>query len=198
VDDGGGALLFTLILDRNSVNVSFPLTQLLALALCRRLERGFNLAPQIKWPNDVYVSGGKIAGILVETESDYFLCGVGVNLFQRDFPPDLRHPAISLAQAVPGNRESTYIFLPGDELIFLLSEIEAVIDEKPGIDEVEKRLAGINSPVTLKLGDPSRQEYLRGSIMGLQSDGALLVKAETGENRAVYSGEIEFLSPRRK
>jgi len=194
VDDGHGALLFTIILHRSSVNVSFPLTQLLSLALCRRLERGFGLSPRIKWPNDVYVSGGKIAGILVETDGHYFLGGMGVNLLQKNFPADLRRPAVSLVQAVSDNRKSSVSrILPEDELSFLLSEIEILLDESPGIGEVERRLAGMNDSVTVKLGDPSRQEYLRGIITGLQPDGALLVKTETGEKRAVYSGEIEFL-----
>jgi len=199
VDDGGGALLFTIILHRSSVKVSFPLTQLLSLALCRRLERGFGLTPRIKWPNDVYVSGGKIAGILVETDGDYLLGGMGVNLLQQDFPADIRRPAISLVQAVPENRRSSVSrLIPEDELRFLLSEIDSALDESPGIDEVERRLAGMNGPVTMTLGDPSRKEQLRGLITGLQPDGALLIKPESGEIRAVYSGEIEFLSSLQK
>jgi len=59
-------------------------TQYLSLCLCRVLS-GYGISPIIKWPNDVLVNGGKIAGILSETvfEGSRFLgmvLGVGVNL----------------------------------------------------------------------------------------------------------------------
>ncbi len=34
----------------------------------------------LKWPNDVLLDGGKVAGILLESSGDYLIIGVGVNL----------------------------------------------------------------------------------------------------------------------
>ncbi len=54
--------------------------------LAQQLER---LAPQaklmVKWPNDVYTSKGKLAGILVEYREDLLRIGVGVNVYNK--PP---------------------------------------------------------------------------------------------------------------
>lgn len=52
----------------------------------------------IKWPNDVYVKGKKICGILLEGEiPSYIVVGVGLNLNQVSFESQsLRHPATSL------------------------------------------------------------------------------------------------------
>lgn len=57
----------------------------------------------IKWPNDVYVNGKKIAGILLEGEiPSYIVVGVGLNLLQTSFENDkLRHPATSLKMEIP-------------------------------------------------------------------------------------------------
>ncbi len=191
-DDGSGSLLFTLILHRDSVNTAYPLTQLLALALCRRMEKGFNITPQIKWPNDVLVTGMKIAGILVETEGDFYLAGMGVNLLQTSFPSILRHSAISLSQAVLQDGGNSSVALPpSEELPHLLSEIEILLAVNPEIGEIEKRLAGLQQQVSVKLGDPSRNNILSGTLFGLQGDGALLIDSGESELRAVYSGEID-------
>jgi BirA family biotin operon repressor/biotin-[acetyl-CoA-carboxylase] ligase len=191
-DDGKGSLLFTLVLQRDSLSTKYPLTQLVALALCKRLEKAFGLVPGIKWPNDVLVGRAKIAGILVETEGDYYLAGVGVNVLQSAFSTNIRRPATSIAQSI-SQSESGAIppSSPQDELPGLLYELGCLIDESPDIQELEDRLIGVGRPVTVSLGDPSRKESLKGTVSGLQYDGALLINLNGGEIRPVYSGEIQ-------
>jgi hypothetical protein len=45
--------------------------------------------------------------------------------------------------------------------------------------------------VTVRLGDPSKSDILRGTVRGLGSDGALEVLSLDGRIVPVYSGEIE-------
>ena len=40
----------------------------------------FNIAPQIKWPNDVLIGGAKAAGILIEYVRDFVVVGIGINI----------------------------------------------------------------------------------------------------------------------
>ena len=56
-----------------------------------------SLQPRLKWPNDVLLEGEKLAGILLESGNGRLTVGVGVNVNQEDFPPDLR--ATSLRRA---------------------------------------------------------------------------------------------------
>ena len=52
---------------------------------------------QIKWPNDVYVNGKKVVGILLEGNvNEYLVVGIGINVNQKEFPSNLHHPATSL------------------------------------------------------------------------------------------------------
>lgn len=49
---------------------------------------------RLKWPNDVLVDGAKLAGILVETRgldpaAPHYVVGIGINVRQREFPPEL-------------------------------------------------------------------------------------------------------------
>ena len=51
----------------------------------------------LKWPNDVLVDGRKIAGVLVEVADGVAIVGIGINVAQRRFPPELAERATSLA-----------------------------------------------------------------------------------------------------
>lgn len=57
---------------------------------------------RIKWPNDVFLDGRKLAGVLVDAgvgTRDTYLIGIGVNVNRVRFPPDLEATACSLATA---------------------------------------------------------------------------------------------------
>ena len=40
----------------------------------------FGLKPQIKWPNDILISGKKISGILIEYAQSFVIIGIGINI----------------------------------------------------------------------------------------------------------------------
>lgn len=52
---------------------------------------------KLKWPNDVLIDGKKIAGILCERNEGNVIAGIGVNVGQTDFPPEIVAGATSLA-----------------------------------------------------------------------------------------------------
>lgn len=59
-------------------------------------------APMLKWPNDVLVGGRKLAGILCERHEDNVIVGIGVNVRQREFAPEIASRATSLALIAVG------------------------------------------------------------------------------------------------
>ncbi len=74
----------------------FYLSKITSLALVDWLKPKVN-GVSIKWPNDIYVENGKIAGILIETsiQGNYFhsaVIGIGLNLNQLDFSCQLPNP----------------------------------------------------------------------------------------------------------
>jgi len=189
-DGGEGALLFTLVIHEDKCRITYPLTQLLALSVCNWLENRHELQPQIKWPNDVCFSKAKIAGILVEKEGPFFLAGIGINLWQTSFPETFRQPATSLTLLKGIHRSNLPSFFRDSELYALLAEIERNLGLSPPIEEISRRLMGIGAEMKLHLGDPAQKEELRGNALGLQADGALLIKMKSGKTVAVHSGEI--------
>jgi BirA family transcriptional regulator, biotin operon repressor / biotin---[acetyl-CoA-carboxylase] ligase len=107
----GKALLYSAILrPLDERHLLLPLSA--PLAVCAAAEE---LAPevgcQIKWPNDVWVEGRKLAGVLIEAkpQEGWAVIGVGMNISisHDEFPPDLRDTAISLLGSTEGSREST-------------------------------------------------------------------------------------------
>ncbi|MDZ7641376.1 MAG: biotin--[acetyl-CoA-carboxylase] ligase [Desulfurivibrio sp.] len=68
--------------------------------------RSFGIPAHLKWVNDILVNGRKIAGMLLETDhglvrrEEYVLLGIGLNVNNGDFPPDLQELAVSMRQVV--------------------------------------------------------------------------------------------------
>ena len=86
---------------------SARLTNWAAQAIAAVIRSETALDPLIKAPNDVYLRGRKVAGVLVETKAGRgrafaAIVGVGVNLNQaaEEFPAELRTRAGSLAMAL--------------------------------------------------------------------------------------------------
>jgi BirA family transcriptional regulator, biotin operon repressor / biotin---[acetyl-CoA-carboxylase] ligase len=104
----GKALLYSAILrPLDERHLLLPLS--VPLAVCAAAEE---LNPdtecQVKWPNDVWVEGRKLAGVLIEAkpQDGWAVIGVGLNLSisPDEFPPDLRDKAVSLFDPCVGSR----------------------------------------------------------------------------------------------
>lgn len=80
-------------------NRAFTVMTTAAAAVCKTLE-DIGLVPQIKWPNDVYVGGKKICGILIENtfSGNRVRCsivGIGLNIYN-ELPQELQDIATSV------------------------------------------------------------------------------------------------------
>ncbi len=73
------------------------------LAAAQAIQSASGLSVDIRWPNDLLLGPRKVGGILIEAKNQskslphqVVVVGVGVNVHQREFPPDLATPATSL------------------------------------------------------------------------------------------------------
>ncbi|MCX7994085.1 MAG: biotin--[acetyl-CoA-carboxylase] ligase, partial [Fimbriimonadales bacterium] len=102
-DAPGQSLLVSLILWNTLLPEPAGLVGLFAaLAAAQSLEAHYpDLPPvQLKYPNDLMVHGRKLGGVLTEIVEDIAIVGIGINLAQTEFPPELRERAISVRQAI--------------------------------------------------------------------------------------------------
>jgi BirA family biotin operon repressor/biotin-[acetyl-CoA-carboxylase] ligase len=136
---------------------------------------------QIKWPNDVLVSGRKVAGILVEgrPQEGWAVAGIGLNVALRpeDFPPELRDTAATLGLD-PSAIEPT--------LKAVLERLERWVAR-----DSEALVAAVRERDAL-LGRPVRWAGGRGVGAGVDAGGRLLVRTEDG-NVALEAGEVHLL-----
>jgi BirA family biotin operon repressor/biotin-[acetyl-CoA-carboxylase] ligase len=177
---------------------STAITFAAAVAVAETLAYDFNLAVDIKWPNDVLAGGRKICGILVETAVEgeslqYAVMGIGVNLAQRDFPDEIRQAATSVLI------ESGKPVAPDQFFNSLIGRLEhwyrlAISDAQ----EVFARWQQLSSyaracPVRVALAEGEVDAVTRG----LSPSGALIIELGNGETREIASGEVTAAGVRR-
>lgn len=96
--EGGQNLTFSILLKNLEVKAADQLAVSAATAVSVvEFLSTYNISADIKWPNDIYVDGNKICGILIENglrgeNIDWSVIGIGINVNQVDFPEYLPNP----------------------------------------------------------------------------------------------------------
>jgi BirA family transcriptional regulator, biotin operon repressor / biotin---[acetyl-CoA-carboxylase] ligase len=137
----------------------------------------------IKWPNDVWISGRKTAGILADAEPGVLLLGMGVNVLHEvsDFPAELRPTATSVAierrrHGLPAMDRDAFLDAILDALGTLLDHFEADGPKQLMPAVWERSLARTrNVAVALPVG-----ETVRGRAIGLGAVGELRLETKDG------------------
>jgi BirA family biotin operon repressor/biotin-[acetyl-CoA-carboxylase] ligase len=142
-------------------------------------------AVRVKWPNDVLVDGGKVAGILPESaigqdgKTEHVVMGIGVNVGFAPDLPEMRYRAAMLGGTVERALEKLTAALATRLAQWRQNGFETV-----RADWLAK--AGpIGLDVDVKLG----QELVRGRFAGIDGDGALLLETPAGP-RKIVAGEL--------
>jgi BirA family biotin operon repressor/biotin-[acetyl-CoA-carboxylase] ligase len=156
-----------------------------AVAVCEAAESVAAVECAIKWPNDVWIDGRKVAGILVEgrPQEGWAILGIGVNVATQpgEFPPELRDRATSLAVAGEGAPSD-----PGTVLASVLPALERQLEADPG--EVLERWRARDALLGRKISWGGGRE---GTAAGIDNSGALVV--DTGDGRETLSaGEVHL------
>ena len=95
-----GGLYFSVILPKSNIEDLQTLTIIAAFIIGKYIKEKFNLEPFIKLPNDVYLNGKKVAGVITENvieakEVKFSVMGIGINTNIARFPKDLENIATS-------------------------------------------------------------------------------------------------------
>jgi BirA family biotin operon repressor/biotin-[acetyl-CoA-carboxylase] ligase len=185
-----GNLYATLLLIDPSPAIFAPqLSFVAALALHDGLgECAPRLGPalKLKWPNDLLLGKAKLAGILVEGESDSrFAVAVGIGVNCVSHPADTSFPATDLAEAGVSTT-------PDDLLAALAAAMAQRLEQwqrGEGFSGIRtawlKRAAGLGQPIRVRL--PERE--LAGRFHGLDDAGRLQLE-QPGGMTLVTAGEV--------
>lgn len=173
------------------------LTFISAVAVARAIELTTKLLPEIKWPNDLLVSGKKVAGLLNEMSAEtdginFVILGIGVNLNMTadQFPDDLRHPATSLLLE-SGVRVDRSLFTST-----MLNELDKLYAAflKHGFSPVrEEWQQRCNASGREVLVSDSGTECTRGRFVGIDLDGALLLRSDDDILHRITCGDVRII-----
>jgi BirA family biotin operon repressor/biotin-[acetyl-CoA-carboxylase] ligase len=154
---------------------------LLPLAAAVAVAEAVGSRAQIKWPNDVWIEGRKVSGILIEgrPQEGWAVLGIGVNVRTREFPDELREIATSLALArIETTREEVlaalvqrldrWLAAPADEVLAAWSERDAL------------------------RGHDVRWADGEGTAAGVDEGGALVVELDDGTTTVLDAGEVHL------
>lgn len=199
----GTSLLASIIVKPRLPQALLPTLSLAtAVATAETLRRVARVEARLKWPNDVLVAGKKIAGILLESRTAVraeaggsvqtgltalvTIIGIGINLGQREFPPDLAANATSIALET-GRAPSRASMLTA-----LLEEFDAwrARLEREGFGPVREGWRRLSDT----LGRRVTVDAVTGIAADLDVDGALLIDVGGSVKRvlagAISSGDV--------
>lgn len=204
---GAGLYISTIL--RPPTHALSLLTIAAGVAVAEAVQAATGLDPRLKWPNDVYVGEGKLAGLLAEAGSmddgeddaseeggaelggprlKYVVLGIGINVMPAPHPPDVAARATSI-EAELGRGIDRGLLLT--ECLVRLSARYEELRQR----QTEGILAAWRTRSAATLGRAVEWDagsIRRGVAEGIDDDGALLVRTESGLERLI-SGEVRWI-----
>ncbi len=173
------------------------LTMLMALSIVETLKRDYSLDCAIKWPNDIYLNHKKVCGILTEAKTtsnrvEFYALGVGLNVNQtnRNFPAELRRLASSL-RIETGRKLSRPTLI---QKILLRFEEHFKEFQGQGFARFLPQWEGMSETIGKQVKIATGRRTLEGLAVGLDTDGSLLVRLDSGVVHKVHAGDITHLT----
>ncbi len=183
----GGVYLSAVLRPPIAPSEAGPLPLVIAVGVARGLD-ALGVDCRLKWPNDVYLDGSKIAGILLEMSAegdriDWVVAGVGVNVRP---PAERPSGAAYVADLVAGARlaEVAAAVLDGIAGAYSLWREDGF---GPLLEEYERRAYLTGSDVVVS--DMTGAVRAAGRVRGVDGEGRLLVAGPDG-TRTVSSGDV--------
>ena len=140
---------------------------------------------RVKWPNDVLVDGGKVAGILPESsigpqgEVEHVIMGIGINVGFAPQLSDMRYPGEALGGSVEHALEK------------LTASLASRVAQwrREGFETIRAAWLAKAGPLGLEVDVKLGEELVRGRFAGMDREGALLLETPAGP-RKIVAGEL--------
>lgn len=161
-----------------AVRNQFLLSIVASLSVSDLLQK-LNIRNSIKWPNDIYIGRRKVCGMLIENivgnaGLEHSIIGIGLNLNQTEFPPELVNPTSVLVSSglktVPEEVLDDFLDIFSEYMPYL-SDIEKINGIR---NKYVSRLFGLG--VSREYHDCLRNIDFTGTIKGISEEGLLLME----------------------
>lgn len=189
-------LYFSLVLRPPVVATqAMAITLACGLGVARGIRQACGQPCDIRWPNDVLIEGKKCCGILVdlvteEADARYVIVGIGLNVNQAEFPPELDEIATSL-RLETGREWARDVVLDA-----VLTELERYYEtflDRGSVAIVEAFTRASSYARGRRVEVESAAQSTRGVTAGLDERGILLIRQDDGELVQVLAGGVRPL-----
>lgn len=187
-----GGLYFSIAYPLTGKETNIPFLTLLAgLAVNEAIKELTGTDTLIKWPNDIYLNGKKLGGILTELISFRGLTaivGIGINLTETDFDGDVHKIATSFMReniTPPDKKELIRkITETLDRFVYEEYSLYNVSSEK--INSLRSRSFSIGKSVSYATDNIT----INGIVTDIKETGAAEITLSDGTKREIFCGEI--------
>lgn len=186
-----GNLCFSVVLKiAGPIDETIPLLPLAAGLAAHEALTEAGAQPYLKWPNDVLVHHRKLAGILCEAvdltkQGAWAVVGIGVNIAQRPFPPEISQTAIALNAMLEKDADMSRL---AARFLFSLENWNRRIGDGERTAVVDAwRKAAEPFGRRVKVGE------VTGKTVDLAPDGRLIIQDDEGQDLRIAGGIVESL-----
>jgi BirA family biotin operon repressor/biotin-[acetyl-CoA-carboxylase] ligase len=171
----------------------FTLTMCLALAAARAAEQTAGVSPGLKWPNDLYLSGKKLGGILTEFSVregrvTYAVLGLGLNVNSHPTDPALGREATSIREQAGGKVDRTRLL--ACLLRFFDLYYRDILEGR--VSEYMARWNELSIVLGRRVSVETDSGAVSGTALRIDGRGALVVRDETGSERVIVCGDVSL------
>lgn len=163
------------------------------IAVCTALRKLLKSQVYIKWPNDILINNKKVCGILSEgsfigDKINFVVCGIGININNRDFNDQLRSIATSLFI------EERQLFNRKDILKLVLSEFENIyrLLQSSAIGEIIDKYKDLCCTLGRTVTFNQNDQTIIGMALDINLDGSIKVQTDSSFLN-ISSGEMNFV-----
>jgi BirA family biotin operon repressor/biotin-[acetyl-CoA-carboxylase] ligase len=169
------------------------LSLMAGLAVASAVTQVSNLQPDLRWPNDLMICDKKFCGILTEMNAEvtrvrFAVVGIGINVNQAEFPPDLQ--AIATSLKIESGSECSRVELAAALLQSIDREYRALVsDVNSARNDLFRRFEKASSYARGKQVRVDEDGGYEGVTAGLDERGFLRVQTDSGM-KTVISGSV--------
>lgn len=204
----GENLTFSILLKPSFILAQdqFIISAIVTLGIHKYLQNK-GIESRIKWPNDIYVADRKICGILIENGISGNLlstsiCGIGLNINQREFPKDLPNPTSAILELERLAAKPIAKMNLKSELELLLTDIFSYYDKAQAEFLANGNYKALYNEYLANLyrrGEFHRYietatgKEITAKIIGLDPYACLILEYENGSRKSFAFKEISYI-----
>ncbi|MDD4202490.1 MAG: biotin--[acetyl-CoA-carboxylase] ligase [Candidatus Omnitrophica bacterium] len=189
LSDKGGIYLSCILRPDKRPDQVQEFTLFTALSVVDAIKQTTGVQADIKWPNDIFIDGKKVCGVLTEMKAqpdkiDFIVVGIGINV-NNDV-----HLDTSVSLKGKTGKKICAIDLTRNLLCNIEREYE--IFTKKGFKDIREKIKKVSYTIGKHVQVDMYGKTYKGKAVDIDPQGALVIKMKNGKRQKVISGDVHL------